>query len=55
MSPERRRELGRKGGQSGPPDRRHFAQDKEAAKAAGRLGGLENAARRRKEAEDGGG
>lgn len=39
MSPERRREIARKGGASVPNDKRSFAQNRDLAVAAGRKGG----------------
>jgi general stress protein YciG len=39
LSPERRREIARKGGQSVPPENRSFSQNTELAIAAGRKGG----------------
>ncbi|HKT54501.1 MAG TPA: KGG domain-containing protein [Caulobacteraceae bacterium] len=39
MSPEKRRELARKGGKAVPPSERGFAKDRELAAAAGREGG----------------
>ncbi|MDP2359065.1 MAG: KGG domain-containing protein [Beijerinckiaceae bacterium] len=40
MSPEKRRELARKGGSSIPPEKRSFSQDRSLAAAAGKKGGL---------------
>jgi hypothetical protein len=42
MSPERRREIARKGGASVPSEKRSFARDRELAASAGRLGGSAN-------------
>jgi uncharacterized protein len=39
MTPEKRREIARKGGSSVPSDKRSFAQDRDLAAAAGRKGG----------------
>lgn len=39
MSPERRREIARKGGASVPGDKRSFAKDRDLAATAGRKGG----------------
>lgn len=39
MSPERRREIARKGGMSVNPENRSFAKDKALASSAGRKGG----------------
>ena len=39
MSPERRREIARKGGASVPGEKRSFAKDRDLAAAAGRKGG----------------
>lgn len=39
MDPEKRREIARRGGAAVPADRRSFAQDKDLAAAAGRVGG----------------
>ena len=39
MSPERRREIARKGGASVPGDKRSFAKDRDLASEAGRKGG----------------
>lgn len=39
MSPEKRREAARKGGQSVPAEKRKFSQDSELARKAGSLGG----------------
>ena len=39
LSPERRREIARKGGQSVPAEKRTFAKDRELAAEAGRKGG----------------
>lgn len=40
MTPERRREISRLGGQAIPKEKRAFSQNRELAKAAGRKGGL---------------
>ena len=40
MNPERRRELGSKGGRAVPPEQRMFFQDRNLASAAGKIGGL---------------
>jgi general stress protein YciG len=39
MSPERRREIARKGGASVPADKRSFSQSSDLAARAGRVGG----------------
>ena len=39
MSPEKRREIARKGGASVPDHKRSFAKDRDLAATAGRLGG----------------
>lgn len=39
LSPERRQEMARKGGQSVPAEKRTFAKDREHAARAGRKGG----------------
>ena len=39
MSPERRREIARKGGASVPSEKRSFAKDRDLAATAGRKGG----------------
>lgn len=39
MSPERRKEIARKGGNSVPKEKRFFYQDRIAAQEAGALGG----------------
>lgn len=39
MTPERRREIARKGGGSVPPEKRSFARDRKLAEEAGRKGG----------------
>ena len=39
MSPERRREIARKGGASVPGEKRSFAKDRDLAATAGRKGG----------------
>lgn len=39
MSPERQREIARKGGQSVPSEKRSFSQSRELAQEAGRRGG----------------
>lgn len=39
MSPERRREIARKGGSSVPPSKRSFSQNRELAATAGAEGG----------------
>ncbi|MDP2359122.1 MAG: KGG domain-containing protein [Beijerinckiaceae bacterium] len=39
MSPEKRREIARKGGASIPPEKRSFSQDRSLAAAAGKKGG----------------
>ncbi|AZG78335.1 general stress protein [Methylocystis rosea] len=47
MTPERQREIARKGGRSVPSDQRSFAKSPELASSAGRKGGLAvNAAKR---------
>ncbi|MGD9545858.1 MAG: general stress protein [Methylocystis sp.] len=47
MSPERQREIARKGGKSVPSDRRSFAKDPQLASNAGRKGGLAVSAAKR--------
>lgn len=47
MTPERQREIARKGGQSVPSERRSFAKDPELAASAGRKGGLAVSAAKR--------
>ena len=39
MTPERRREVARKGGASVPSEKRSFAKDRDLAATAGRKGG----------------
>lgn len=39
MSPERQREIARKGGESVPPENRSFSKNRELAATAGRKGG----------------
>jgi uncharacterized protein len=39
MSPEKQREIASKGGQSVPPSKRSFSQNRELASQAGRKGG----------------
>lgn len=39
MTPERRKEIARKGGASVPADKRSFSRDKDLAASAGRKGG----------------
>lgn len=39
LTPERRREIARLGGQAVPADQRAFAKDNDLAKRAGRIGG----------------
>lgn len=39
MSPERRKEIARKGGASVPGEKRSFAKDRDLAAIAGKLGG----------------
>jgi general stress protein YciG len=39
MDPERRREIARRGGASVPSEKRSFAQDRDLAANAGRMGG----------------
>lgn len=39
MSPEKRREIARKGGASVPADKRTFSKDKDLAASAGQKGG----------------
>jgi general stress protein YciG len=39
MSPERQREIARKGGESVPPENRSFSRNRELAATAGRKGG----------------
>jgi len=46
MSPERRREISRKGGASHPPEARSFSRDRDLAAAAGAKGGAANKAPR---------
>lgn len=40
MSPERRSEIARKGGQALTPEQRSFSQDRDLAKRAGKRGGI---------------
>lgn len=40
MTPERRKEIARKGGRAVAPENRSFAKDKKLAASAGRKGGL---------------
>lgn len=47
MTPERQREIARKGGKSVPNDRRSFSKDPELAATAGRKGGLAVSAAKR--------
>jgi general stress protein YciG len=42
MSPEKRREVARKGGASVPSEKRTFAKNKELAASAGRIGGIKS-------------
>jgi general stress protein YciG len=46
MSPEKRREIARKGGASVPDAKRSFSKDRELAKEAGRKGGENNSRRK---------
>lgn len=46
ISPERQREIARKGGQSVPADKRSFSQDRALAAAAGKKGGQVTGSRR---------
>jgi general stress protein YciG len=39
MDPQKQREIARKGGESVPPEKRSFSQDRRLAAAAGRTGG----------------
>lgn len=48
MSPEKRREIARKGGQSVKPENRAFAQNRELAASAGRKGGSQSPGKRRR-------
>ncbi len=48
MSPEKRREIARKGGQSVKPENRAFAKDKDLASEAGRKGGAQSPGKRRR-------
>lgn len=48
MSPEKRREIARKGGQSVKPENRAFAQNRELAAEAGRKGGSQSPGKRRR-------
>jgi uncharacterized protein len=48
MSPERQREIARKGGMSVAPERRSFSQSRELASAAGRKGGSVRPSEKRK-------
>lgn len=48
MTPERRREIARKGGQSVKPENRAFAQNRELAADAGRKGGSQSPGKRRR-------
>lgn len=47
LTPERRREIATRGGQSVPEDKRSFSQDRDLAREAGRKGGTQ-ARRQRK-------
>jgi general stress protein YciG len=42
MSPERRKEISRKGGASVPKEKRPFSKDRELAARAGKKGGTRN-------------
>ena len=46
MSPEKRLEIARKGGQSVKPENRAFAKDKDLAAEAGRKGGAQSPGKR---------
>lgn len=48
MSPEKRREIARKGGQSVKPENRAFAQNRDLASEAGRKGGSQSPGKRRR-------
>ncbi|MFN3891790.1 MAG: general stress protein [Beijerinckiaceae bacterium] len=48
MSPEKRREIARKGGQSVKPENRAFAQNRDLAAEAGRKGGSQSPGKRRR-------
>jgi general stress protein YciG len=45
MSPEKQREIASKGGQSVPPSKRSFSQNRELASQAGRKGGQSSTTR----------
>lgn len=47
LTPERRREIAKKGGMAVPDHKRSFAQDRALASAAGRAGGSKTQADRR--------
>lgn len=48
MTPEKRREIARKGGQSVKPETRAFAQNRDLAAEAGRKGGAQSPGKRRR-------
>lgn len=48
MTPEKRREIARKGGQSVKPENRAFAQNRDLAAEAGRKGGAQSPGKRRR-------
>lgn len=48
MTPEKRREIARKGGQAVKPENRAFAKDKGLAAEAGRKGGAQSPGKRRR-------
>ena len=48
MTPERRREIARKGGLSVKPENRAFAQNRDLAVEAGRKGGAQSPGKRRR-------
>lgn len=48
MTPEKRREIARKGGQSVKPENRAFAQNRDLAAEAGRKGGSQSPGKRRR-------
>ena len=52
MTPERRREIARKGGASVPSEKRSFAKDRDLAASAGRKGGEASKGSGRKTAKD---
>jgi uncharacterized protein len=48
MTPEKRREIARKGGLAVKPENRAFAQDRDLAVEAGRKGGAQSPGKRRR-------